>query len=165
MNTRCNEFISWAKDKGWDITFKSESGLELDDSIISRFNGIPQSYVEFLKIVKQCIAPSEKTWFICQDEYNNISNIAFKWNEFELLSLEVAENDNEWKKEIVSWWDKHLPIVMSVDEGYSFYAIDLNDNIGSIVQGFEPEFEEVEKIADNIEDFFELIVKGKIELL
>lgn len=51
MNTRCNEFISWAKDKGWDITFKSESGLELDDSIISRFNGIPQGYIEFLKIV------------------------------------------------------------------------------------------------------------------
>ncbi|WP_333651506.1 SMI1/KNR4 family protein [Lacrimispora sp.] len=165
MNKKYSEFISWAKDNGWDITFKSESGLELADNIISRYKEIPQSYVEFLKGIKQCIAPSEKTWFICEDEYNNNSNIAFKWNEFELLSLEAAENDKEWKTEIVSWWDKHLPIVMSVDEGYSFYAIDLNDNIGSIVQGFEPEFEEVEKIANNIEDFFELIITGTIELL
>jgi len=165
MNKRCSEFISWAKDNGWDITLKSESGLELGDSIISRYKEIPPNYVEFLKRVKQCIAPNEKTWFICEDEYNNNSNIAFKWNEFELLSLEAAENDKEWKTEIVSWWDKHLPIVMSVDEGYSFYAIDLNDNIGSIVQGFEPEFEEVEKIANNIEDFLELIITGTIELL
>lgn len=164
MNIRCNEFMSWATDNGWDIIFKSESELELDNSIISRYNGIPQGYVEFLKVVKQCIAPSEKTWFVCEDEYNNISNIAFKWNEFESLSLEFAENDEAWKTEIVSWWDKHLPIVMSVDDGYYFYAIDLSDNIGSIVQGFEPEFEEVEKIANNIEEFFELIVMGKIEL-
>lgn len=57
------------------------------------------------------------------------SDITFKWYEFELISLEDAENDKKWKEEIASWRDKHLPIVMSVDEGYSFYAIDLTDNM------------------------------------
>jgi len=117
----------------------------LSDSIVSRYKEIPQGYLEFLKNIKQCIAPSEKTWFICENEYNNNSDVAFKWNEFELLSLEAAENDKEWRAKIISWWDKHLPIVMSVHGGYSFYAINLTGNTGSIVQGFEPEFEEVEK--------------------
>lgn len=44
-------------------------------------------------------------------------------------------------------------------------VIDLANNTGAIVQGFEPEFEEVEKIANNIEDFFELIITNRIELL
>jgi len=25
----------------------------------------------------------EKTWFLCYDEYNGVSESAFKWNEFE----------------------------------------------------------------------------------
>ncbi|MGN6710526.1 SMI1/KNR4 family protein [Anaerocolumna jejuensis] len=165
MNKRCSEFISWARDNGWDIITRSETGLELSDSIASRYKEIPEGYLEFLNKVKQCITPSQKTWFICEDEYNNSSDIAFKWNEFEELSLEAAEDNKEWKAEIISWWDKHLPIIMSVGEGYSFYAIDLANNTGAIVQGFEPEFEEVEKIANNIEDFFELIITNRIALL
>ncbi|MGG4146838.1 SMI1/KNR4 family protein [Paenibacillus algorifonticola] len=162
MNKKCSKFISWTKNNGWKITDKSE--LNLNDSIASRYKEIPEGYLEFLKRVKECITPSEKTWFICEDEYNNNSGIVFKWNEFELLSLEAAENDEEWKAEITSWWDKYLPIVMSVDEGYSFYAIDLKNDIGAIVQGYEPEFEEVEKIANSLEDFFQLIMSNTIEM-
>jgi len=165
MNKSCSEFINWAKDNGWNITLRSETELKLCDSIVSRYKEIPLGFIEFLKNIKQCISPSEKTWFICESEYNNDSDIAFKWNEFELISLRAAEDDKEWESEIISWWDNHLPIVMSVNEGYSFYAIDLSDNLGAIVKGFEPEFEEVEKIANNIEDFLELLYNNSIELL
>ncbi|WP_306220165.1 SMI1/KNR4 family protein [Cohnella sp. WQ 127256] len=161
---KCNEFISWTKDNGWDITDKSEYELKLNASIASRYKEIPEGYLDFLKRVKECITPSEKTWFICEDEYNNNSDSAFKWNEFEVLSLEAAENDEKWKSEITSWWDNYLPIVMSVDDGYSFYAIDLTNDIGAIVQGYEPEFEEVEKIANSLEDFFQLIISNRIKM-
>ncbi|WP_340003344.1 SMI1/KNR4 family protein [Paenibacillus sp. FSL K6-0276] len=164
MNKKCSEFISWTKDNGWDITDKSEYELNLNDSIASRYKEIPEGYLDFLKRVKECITPSKKTWFICEDEYNNNSDSAFKWNEFEELSLEATENDEEWKSEIISWWDKYLPIVMSVDDGYSFYAIDLTNDIGAIVQGCEPEFEEVEKTANSLEDFFQLIMSNTIEM-
>jgi hypothetical protein len=164
MNKQCSEFISWAKDNGWNIIGKCDYQLYLDDGILARYKEIPNSYLEFLKVVKQCITPSEKTWFICEDEYNNNSDIAFKWNEFEVLSLEVAEDDEEWKSDITMWWDKHLPIVMSVSDGYSFYAIDLSNDKGAIVQGYEPEFEEVEKIANNLEEFFQLIMSNTIQL-
>ncbi|WP_338551334.1 SMI1/KNR4 family protein [Paenibacillus sp. KS-LC4] len=164
INMKCCEFISWTKDNGWKITDKSEYELNLNESIVSRYKEIPESYLEFLKRVKKCITPSEKTWFICEDEYNNNADSAFRWNEFEVLSLEAAENDAEWKSEITSWWDKYLPIIISVDDGYSFYAIDLTNDIGAIVQGNEPEFEEVEKIANSFEDFFQLIMSNIIKM-
>ena len=164
MSKKYSEFIKWAKEKNWGLIEKNESSLKLNDEITLRYKGIPNEYIEFLKIVKQLISPSEKTWFLCEDEYNDNSDIAFKWNEFELLSLEVAIDDDEWKSEITSWWNKKLPIVMSVDDGYSFYAIDLSNNKGTIVKGDEPEFEEVEEVASNIEDFFELIMLNKIEI-
>ncbi|WFB55819.1 hypothetical protein [Paenibacillus sp. BR1-192] len=52
--------------------------------------------------------------------------------------------------------------MMSVDGGYSFYAIDLTNDIGAIVRGYEPEFEEVDKAAHNLEEFLELIMSNSI---
>ncbi|MBU3179415.1 SMI1/KNR4 family protein [Clostridium estertheticum] len=158
-----SEFIIWAKNEGWNVIDRHEDELQLSNVIVGRYKTLSNEHLGFLRSVKQCITPSEKTWFICENEYNDNSDIAFKWNEFEVLSLEVAKNDDEWKLEISTWWDSHLPIVMSVDNGYSFYAIDLK-NDGSIVQGYEPEFEEVEKVANNLEEFLELIMANKIEM-
>jgi hypothetical protein len=117
MNKKCSEFISWAKDNEWDIIVKSEAELKLNDSLTSRYKQIPESYIEFLKIIKQCFTPNEKTWFICEDEYNNNSDIAFKWNEFEILSLEAAEKDKGWKTEITSWWNKY-GVSVKYKDGY-----------------------------------------------
>jgi hypothetical protein len=163
MNKKIGEFMIWANENGWDITQKSRYQLNLDDSITSRYKEIPNEYLDFLCAVKQCITPNEKTWFICEDEFNNSSDIAFKWNEYELLSLEAAMDDDSWKSEITTWWDGYLPIVMSVDDGYSFYAIDLTNDKGAIVRGSEPEFEEVEKVANTLVEFFELIMAKSIQ--
>lgn len=162
MKKQIEEFINWARQNGWQIVLKAEYQSNLDDAIVARYKKIPDEYLEFLKMIKQCITPNEKAWFICEDEYNDHSDIAFKWNEFELISLEGADDD--WKVEISSWWDKYLPIIMSVDSGYSFFAIDLTNDLGAIVQGYEPEFEEVEKVAANLEELFQLIMSNKIKL-
>ena len=39
-------------------------------------------------------------WFICYDEFIGNSDIAFKWNEFENISLEAAEEDISWQEDI-----------------------------------------------------------------
>lgn len=163
MNNKINEFITWAKEYGWTITLNQARNLNLSDSIISRYKAIPNEYISFLSVVKQCATPNEKTWFLCEDEYNNRSDDAFKWNEFELLSLESAMDNEIWRSEITAWWDNYLPIVISVDDGYTFYAIDLNHDIGAIVRGYEPEFEEVEKVANHLDDFLALIMTNSIE--
>ena len=46
----------------------------------------------------------------------------------------------------------------------TIYAIDLTDDKECIVKGYEPELEEVEKVADRIEEFFDLIVSNEIEI-
>lgn len=164
MDSKIIEFINWAKRNNWSIIEKKEKNLCLETDIISRYKVIPSEYVELLKRIKQMIAPNEKAWFICEDEYNDKSEIVFKWNEFELISLEAVKDDDEWKSEIISWWNEKLPIFLSVNDGYSFYAIDLSNNKGSIVKGYEPEFEETEEVASSFEEFLELIMLNKIKI-
>lgn len=161
MNKKIGEFMVWATENGWDITKKSGLQLNLDSSIIARYKEIPNEYLEFLGVVEKCVTPNEMTWFICENEFNNSSDMEFKWNEYELLSLEAAMDDAIWKSEITTWWDNHLPIVMSVEGEYSFYAIDLSN--GAIVRGYEPEFEEVDKVANNLEEFLGLMMSNSIE--
>lgn len=145
------EFMTWAEEKGWEIRRKSGSQLHLDNGITSRYTGLPDGYLEFLKVVETCVAPDEQTWFIGEAEFNHSAETEFRWNEFELLSLEAAAGDSAWQSEITAWWDHHLPIVMSVEDGYSFYAIATDS--GAIVHGCEPEFEEVEKVSDSFGEF------------
>lgn len=42
-----------------------------------RYIEIPSEYLDFLRLVKQCITTDEKKWFICEDEFNKKSDIAF----------------------------------------------------------------------------------------
>lgn len=98
--------MAWAKEKGWDITSKSGSELCLNSSITSRYKELPMDYLEFLHAVETCVSPDEQTWFICEADFNNIlESGAFKWNEFEILSLEAAAGDSVWESEITAWWD------------------------------------------------------------
>lgn len=158
------EFIEWAKVNCWDIKVSGNCVVNLCNEVTERYKSIPYEYFEFLKQVKQCISCSEKSWFLCEEEYNGKSDIEFKWNEFEILGLEAAEDDIEWKNEIQKFWDRYFPILISVDNGYSFYAIDMESENGTIVYGSEPEFEEVDVVADSFIEFLEIIVNGKIEL-
>jgi len=164
MAKKMEEFITWAQENGWDLTRKSEIQLHLDSSITARYKRIPPEFVSFLSVVEKCISPNEMTWFIGENDFNHRSDTEFKWNEFELISLEAAADDPKWQSEITAWWDNYLPIVMSVDGGFSYYAIDLTHDRGAIVRGYEPEFEEVEKAADDLEHFFELIMSHSLEV-
>ncbi|WP_342556157.1 SMI1/KNR4 family protein [Paenibacillus sp. FSL R7-0652] len=156
------DFITWAELSGWMVTLKSEPELHLNQQWIARYKIIPDEYASFLRLVSQCMSTSEQTWFLCEADYNNSSNSEFHWNEYELISLEAAANDDVWKSEITSWWDQHLPIMMSVHDGYSYYAIDLSSETGAVVRGEEPEFEEVTKVAEDFPHFLQLMMSGSI---
>lgn len=158
------EFIDWAEVNCWEIKENKNYTVKLCNEITERYKEIPYEYFEFIKQVKQCISSSEKSWFLCEEEYNGKSDIEFKWNEFEILSLEAAQDDGEWKNQIKNWWNGYFPILMSVDNGYSFYAIDMKNENGTIVYGSEPEFEKVDVVADNFIKFLEMIVNKEIEL-
>lgn len=90
-----------------------------------------------------------------------IVSLLLIWSEWERISLESAE-DEEWKKEIREFWDIHFPIVMSVKDSYSYYAMSMEN--GAIMYGCAPEFEECETVAESFDDFVEKIVDGEIQL-
>lgn len=158
------KFNEWLCENKWSVKLNEDKNLNLNAEFTERYSNFNDEYSEFLKCFTEVISNDEKTWFLCQNEYNNMSDMAFKWNEFEELSLEVAEDDEEWKKDIKQWWDKKVPIIMSVRDGYTFFAIDLENNSGEIVRGEEPEFEETEVVANSFFEFLDMLIKGEMTL-
>lgn len=155
------QFLKWAEEKGWQIQCRSKMDIDLPNHILLRYPKIPQEFLKFLKEVEYCITPDEKSWFICLKEYKGTSDFAFTWDEIEKMSL--VEGDDSYNEEIIKFWNKHLPIALSVRSEYTYYALDVGDDFGSIVHSFEPYFEEPEKIASSFFEFLDKIMTNSID--
>lgn len=153
-----NSFIEWARKNNWNIVINPEK-IDLPDSIKNRYN-IPEQWFNFICNLGICENQSSTKWFLTLNDYFPITEV-FQWNEFELQSLEFADNENE-KEQIILYWNTHLPIILSIDGEYSYYAIDTEN--GSVVLGYEPEYEESTVIADDFNAFIENVISGKILL-
>jgi len=157
------KFISFLKENDWKIEENCTVCDVYSNAVLSAYGALPAAFLEFLQKYKSVISGDDTRFFLCIDDYSGASGMAFKWNEFELISLEAAKGDEDWENDIRSWWKTKIPFYMSVDGEYSFYAIDMEDN-GSILSGYEPEFEEADKVADSFEDFMGQVLRGEIVL-
>ena len=81
------------------------------------------------------------------------------WDEFKHLSLDAALDDED-RQGIHTFWDRHLPVLMSVAGDYEFLAID--QDTGAVVHGIEPEFEAVTVVADSWAGFCEAVIAGRV---
>ncbi|MBQ8967576.1 SMI1/KNR4 family protein [Ruminococcus sp.] len=152
-----DRFIKWAEANGWNIVTDSEK-IELPEEIRKRY-AVPDKWYSFICRLRICENSSQDKWFLTPLDFADGGNDeSFRWNEFELMSLEWTDNDSSVRK----FWDRHMPIVMSVAGGYSYYAIDTEN--GRIVTGCEPEFEEARGVAESFEEFIEKIIAGEIVL-
>ena len=153
-------FIEWARAHKWEIKTSPEP-VPLPGHIVKRY-GIPEKWYAFISKFTVCEDADAFRWFLTPNDYQPREDgcqwNGYKWNEFELQSLEWCGDDPD----IISFWDKHLPIVYSVDGECSYYAIDTES--GKVVKGYEPEYEEADAVADNFEDFIEKIISGEIML-
>ena len=154
-----DEFLKWAHSNNWNIAIAPER-IPLPECISQRYV-IPEQWLEFVSRLKTCCNASQTKWFLLPEDFQPCSD-GFQWNEFELQSLSCAENDNTWKEEIISYWNEHLPIFMSVDSEYFYFAIDTTN--GTVVSGYEPEFEESETIAESFLSFLKKVISGEIAL-
>ncbi len=153
---------AYMKENGWNTKWNEKQGKCLPEAITNRYGNISDEWMEFIHNISCMISPDETTWFLCAEDFAREGEAAFRWNEWECISLESADGDTEWQNEIKDFWNYHLPIVMSVKDGYSYYAIAIKD--GAVVYGTEPEFEECEIVAGSFVDFMEKIVKGELRL-
>ncbi len=154
-------FLEWAANNGWEIQQRRDGNINLAKKIFQRYPKIPNEFIEFLRITNICITPDEKSWFLCLNEYNGAADLAFSWNEIEKMSL--VEGDNRYNEPIITFWNTHLPIALSVRNGYAYFAIDVGKDYGSIVYGYEPEFEEPEKVASSFYEFLDMIITNGLE--
>jgi hypothetical protein len=146
------ELLDKLRECGWLI--EESNVLEMPIAIQSRYKTIPNVLLNFFCSFSLCVNPNEKQWLLSSHDYNENSNFVYKWNEFELLSLDAAGNDEEWKQEIINFWNRHLPIFQSVEGEYFYLAIEITSTgSGEIVIGHEPDFEEVDTFARNIHQF------------
>jgi|SRR5215831_8298711 len=158
MDSRIEAFIRWAQSTGWKVDI-SEVDLALPPVLTSRYESLPESYVQFLQRVALLIAPDERAWFNCVPNFAGTLKVAFAWNEWEQMSLASALTD-EQRGQIRSFWDRHLPVFMSVRDDYEYYAIDLTSR--SVVYGYKDFFEEPSEVAASFTDFLDLTQAGKI---
>ena len=95
------------------------------------------------------------------------SDSGFRWNEFELMGLEALADDKESCDMIRLFWDSHIPILMSVKDGYQYLCIDLSpENYGKIYYGVEPEFEDsAEFVCDSFNHLLEIHQPTLIKIL
>ena len=99
-------------------------------------------------------------WFLSYQDFSKNDENSFSWNEFECQSIDSAL-DEEMLSDIKSFWDKHLPILMSVKNGYSYVAIGIGEfNNGKIFYGTEPEYEDVAIIANSFYEFKEKYISA-----
>ena len=163
MNELAGKFSEWAENNGWKIEFADEK-RELPKIITERYKFIPEDWIDFIQCFNLCVNGENNLYFQLPIDFDEeASDSGFRWNEFELISLDAAEGDEKWQANIRGFWDNYLPIVISVEGDYHYYAIGIKT--GEIFDGWAPEFEEPEIVAANFTDFIEKIISGKIELI
>jgi hypothetical protein len=150
-------FLDALVNAGWQLKLRNNAAPQLREPFRSRYPRIPEEYLAFMKKVASCVNPANTVWFLCEADYNGESDSAFRWNEFELQSLEAADGDEELADEIKSFWSHHLPIVTSVKSAYAYLAINVSEKaFGQVVAGLEPEYEEVVKICNSFGELIKL---------
>ncbi len=142
---------------GWNLRIASESG-NLPPEILARYPALPSALSQFLGEIELCVNSDDTAWFLTPREFEGSSESAFAWNEFELMSLEAAEGDPSLEAEVSAFWDAHFPFLLSVRDGYSFFAVSLKGpRRGAVVHGREPEFESVSMVASTFPAFLKQI--------
>ena len=147
-------FLNTAKSAGWTITSRKEGPLDLGTTLPRRFSNLSTLFLDFLNRVETFANPADDVWFLCESDYSGTSESDFRWNEWELMSLNTAGDDTDWAADISDFWDKHLPIVLSVKGDYAYLAIRMNgEGEGAVVKGFAPEFESPMLLASSYPEF------------
>ena len=132
---------------------------KLSSTFLQRYNNLPTDYLEFLNEFQLITNKDDSAWFNSIEDFNGESDSEFNWNEFEIMSLEALDDDEETCEEIRSFWNIHIPIAIAVEEEYQYLCIDLSsENYGQIYYGSEPEFEDsVDFICDTFTQLLELL--------
>lgn len=102
-------------------------------------------------------SPDEIAWFFSHLDYAEISDSAFKWNEFEENGVASSINQKQ-VEEVAIFWKKYFPIAMSVKDDYRYLAIGIDpSNEGKIFMGENCDEDDLSLISNSPNDFEEVV--------
>ncbi len=141
---------------GWRYQAGSNTSHVMPEHISARYQSLPNELLSFLGSFCSCADPADTSWFISFDTARYPG--AFQYNEFELMSLEGAADGTSFAASVRAFWDGHFPILLSVAGSYQYFAYVLHGpEQGSVVYGYEPEFEEPAAVAPSLSEFLALL--------
>lgn len=142
--------------KGWTVRRAAASSPLLPPALQQRYPRVPAEIAGFLEALESCVNAEETIWFLCPGDYL-AGPEAFRWNEFELMGLEAADDPAEREK-IRRFWDQHLPIMLAVHSDYDYIAVSLAEKTcGRIVHGRGDDFEDPSPVAASFAEFLGLL--------
>ena len=155
--------IAGLRRQGWAVEERPFGPLRLPPHVAARYPTLPESLAGFLRRVTSCVNAAETAWFLCEADFCGTSGAAYRWDEWERLSLDAAGGDARWSAEVRAFWDAHFPFLCSVGDGYGYYAILMSgDGFGGVVAGREPEFEQAEVVAASFDVFLASLLRGEV---
>ena len=150
MRTLLNEL----RKREWTIEESEHSLALLPDHIKARYPAVPPAVEKFLGSLDVCHNAAEDAWMLTPAEFRKTDTEGFRWNEYELMALDAAEGEPDRESEVRAFWDEHLPIMMAVHSDYDYLAVRLaQPNLGSIVHGFAPEWDNPSLVARSFQEF------------
>jgi hypothetical protein len=80
---------------GWEVELKDSASFHLPPTIEDRYPELPKDLTEFLAAINTCANADNTAWFLNQEHFQGMSDDAFRWNEFELMEIEAAKQDED----------------------------------------------------------------------
>jgi hypothetical protein len=164
-----DNYLDTLRSAGWTARITPNDSLSLPQTVLTRYPAIPESYLDFLCRVGQCSNAADNAWFLTVEDFQRgeDDDTQFRWNEWERMSVEAANDDQELIREVVSFWDNHIPIAAAVHSDYAYLAIAVGaEELGTVVYGHGPMFEDSRrKVAASFDEYLDLhrrIVAGEV---
>jgi len=154
MSQGLREHLDALERVGWKV-IRREKKASLPDAILERYGWVARGALDLVCEIEVAESADQKAWILSAGDYSGTSGSAFAWNEWELLSLNAAEDDEDWKAQISEFWDEHFPLFMSVKSGYAYFAIERQG--GAVVVGEEPDFGEASPLAASVAELLQMI--------
>ena len=151
------ELLAALQEKGWSVRPNAATEPLLPPPVQARYPRLPDELTSFLAALEACVNAEETVWFLCREDYRRADADAFRWNEFELMTLE-GEEDVALQQQVRGFWDRHFPFMLAVHSDYDYLAVSLDEqSYGAIVHGCGPSFDETSLVAPSFAAFLPLL--------
>jgi hypothetical protein len=157
MNREHADALDQLTHSGWSVE-RLDRRQPLPAEVTTRYPTLPADYQAFVEEVGLIANPDDTAWLVTTHVVAGQSDLAYAWNEWEVQSLDAAGDDIAWKHSVTRFWDRHLPVLMSVKNGYAYVALDLETF--QVVQGEEPDYEETTPLAGSFRELVQMLARG-----